>query len=67
MNYKPAAGKRLGALIGAIFGVLAMLICIAAGLTLIGAVLLILLTGMGLLVGTTLEKYKGEETNETDL
>lgn len=59
MKFEAKTYKRLGAMIGSIIGVIAMIIAVCVSKTLLGAILLILCTVAGIIIGSVLEKKAG--------
>lgn len=59
MNFKAKAYLRLGATIGSIVGVLTMIIAVCMGKTLLGAILLLVCVGIGIVSGNIVEKKLG--------
>ena len=60
MNFEAKTYKRLGAIGGSIIGVLAMIIAVSVGKTIQGALLLILFTCLGIIIGILIEKKMEE-------
>ena len=56
MKFEAKAYKRLGAMLGSIIGVFAMLVSICMEKTVLGAILLILGACVGVVVGSVIEK-----------
>lgn len=61
MKFEAKVYKRLGAAIGGIIGVLAMMIAICTGETLMGAILLLAFSCIGFGVGSVLEQKYGSK------
>ena len=56
MKFEAKAYKRLGAMIGSIIGVFAMIVAICMDKTILGAILLIAGACVGVVVGSVIEK-----------
>ena len=61
MKFEAKQYKRLGAMTGSIIGVLLMIIAVCLKRTVLGAVLLIVCTCIGTVIGNMSEKKKGSE------
>ncbi len=56
MNFEAKTYKRLGAIVGSIIGVLAMIIAVSVGSVSVGVVMLIACVCVGFVLGTIMEK-----------
>lgn len=60
MKYEAKSYKRFGAMMGSIIGILLMIIAVCLYRTVFGAVVMIVCTCIGIVVGNMIEKKKGE-------
>lgn len=56
MKFEAKTYKRLGAMVGAIIGVLSMIIAMCVDKNMLAAILLILFVGIGIFIGSIVEK-----------
>lgn len=61
MNFEAKTYKRLGAMIGSIIGVLAMIFTVGVGNVSVGVVMLIVFTCIGFVIGKITEKRHEEK------
>ena len=59
MRFEAKTYKRLGAIMGSIIGVFAMMIAVCVDKTLVGAILLTVCTVIGIIIGSIIEKKAG--------
>lgn len=60
MKYKAKIYKRFGAMMGSIIGVLLMIIAVCLYRPVFGAVVMIVCTCIGIVIGNMIEKKKGK-------
>ena len=61
MKFEAKAYKRIGAMVGSIIGVLAMIVAVCMGKTFFAACLLVACACAGVIVGSVLEKAHGDK------
>lgn len=60
MSFEAKTYKRIGAMVGSIIGVLAMIVAVCMEKTILGAGLLIICVCIGVIVGNVIEKANGD-------
>lgn len=60
MKFEAKTYKRIGAMVGSIIGVLAMIVAVCMEKTILGAILLIICVCAGVIVGCVIEKRHGD-------